>query len=145
MIAGGPSPVEGGAHLEAISLRLRGLIGLRAALASFQSVLQATSEQAQEPEGRRQLLALWRPCQERIDQVAEAAPKQAGPAAGLRLLRQEVEDSLLDDGYNASALIDLVGAFNQTCEALLLQLERDLRQAAVQLREVAAPEDGGSA
>jgi len=117
-------------RLEEIARRLGYLLGLRAALAPFRLTLRALRDQAQRPEGRRQLLALWLPCQERLDLLLDAAGHGAPWAARLRLLRQEVEDSFLDEEYNLAALDDLVDAFEHACETLLLGVERDLREAA---------------
>jgi hypothetical protein len=116
-------------NLEEISHRLHHLLGLRAALAPFQVSLETLGEQVLAPEERRQLLALWRPCQEQIDRLLETAPGDRSWVARIRLLRQEVEGNLLDELYSPTALADLAEAFDQTCEILLLGLDRNLQGA----------------
>jgi hypothetical protein len=51
----------------------------------------------------------------------------------LRLLRHEMEDSLIDDVCNPIALSDLTDALDQACEAILLHVQRDLREVVTRL------------
>ena len=96
---------------------LQSLLGLRAALHVYRTTLQVLGEQARGPDRRRELLTLWRPCQERLDSLLDALPAEsAGP---LRLLRQEIEDGLLDDPPSLPAIAD---ALEQACERTLLDL-----------------------
>lgn len=99
---------------------LRSLTGLRAALHVYRTTLQVLGEQAREPDRRRELLTLWRPCQERLDALLDALP--AASAGPLRLLRQEIEDGLLDDPPSLPAIADALDALEQTCESMLLDL-----------------------
>lgn len=124
-----PAVTSDNPNLEGISRRLHHLLGLRAALAPFRISLETLGEQVLAPEERRQLLALWRPCQEQIDRLLEAAPDQRGWGERIRLLRQEVEGNLLDELYSPTALTDLAEAFDQTCEIILLDLDRSLQRA----------------
>ena len=96
------------------------LPGLRAAFHVYRITLQVLGEQAWEPERRRELLTLWRPCQERLDQLLDALPPQA--AGPLRLRRQEIEDGLLDDPPSLPAIADALDALEQACESLGLTL-----------------------
>jgi hypothetical protein len=99
---------------------LQSLLGLRAALHVYRTTLQVLGEQARGPDRRRELLTLWRPCQERLDGLLDALPpKSAGP---LRLLRQEIEDGLLDDPPSLPAIADALDALEQACEALWLTM-----------------------
>ncbi len=99
---------------------LQSLLGLRAALHVYRTTLQVLGEQAREPDRRRELLTLWRPCQERLDSLLDTLPAEsAGP---LRLLRQEIEDGLLDDPPCLLAIADALDALEQTCEHMLLNL-----------------------
>ncbi|HEC33556.1 MAG TPA: hypothetical protein ENI37_02430 [Chloroflexi bacterium] len=134
-----PAQAQPQVRLEVISRCFQRLIGLRAALAPFRATLQTLAERVQEPEGRRQLLALWRPCQERLDLLLDTAPKNA---VRIHLLRQEVEDNLLDEVYSPVALTDLMDAFDQACEALLLEIGEDLRETVAALQEATAGKQG---
>jgi len=96
------------------------LPGLRAALHVYRTTLQVLGEQAWEPERRRELLILWRPCQERLDGLLDALPPKL--AGLLRLLRQEIEDGLLDDPPSLPAITDALDALEQACETLPLTL-----------------------
>jgi len=99
---------------------LQSLLGLRAALHVYRTTLQVLGEQARGPDRRRELLTLWRPCQERLDSLLDALPAEsAGP---LRLLRQEIEDGLLDDPPSLPAIADALDALEQACERTLLDL-----------------------
>jgi hypothetical protein len=103
-----------------ITRGVQALPGLRAALHVYRTTLQVLGEQAWEPQRRWELLTLWRPCQERLDQLLDALPLQlAGP---LRLLRQEIEDGLLDDPPSLPAIADALDALEQSCESLALTL-----------------------
>lgn len=117
------------AQLQEVGHRFHHLLALRAALASFRITLQALGPAVQEPEGRRQALASWRPCQERLDRLLDRATEGQDWAYQMRLLRQDVEDTLLDEVYHPAALADLTEAFDQACEVLLLRLDRDLGEA----------------
>lgn len=123
-------------RLREISRRLQHLLALRAAFTPFQATIWAQGERLHEPGGRRQLLVLWRPCQERLDLLLDTAAHRPAWAAHLHLLRQEVEDSLLDELCSPIALADLASAFDQACEALLLQVGQDLQEAIAQLDEL---------
>lgn len=98
--------------------RLRLVMGVQAALDVFRTTLQVWGERALEADRRRELLALWLPCQKRLDDLLDVLP--AGPAGPLRLLRQEIEDGLLDDPPSLPALADSLDALNQACESLLM-------------------------
>lgn len=99
---------------------LQSLLGLCAALHVYRTTLQVLGEQAREPDRRRELLALWRPCQERLDSLTDILPAEsAGP---LRLLRQEIEDGLLDDPPSLPAIADALDALEQACEYMMLNL-----------------------
>ena len=99
---------------------LQSLLGLRAALHVYRTTLQVLGEQAREPDRRRELLTLWRPCQERLDSLLDTLPAEsAGP---LRLLRQEIEEGLLDDPPSPLAIADALDALEQACERMLLDL-----------------------
>jgi len=104
--------------IEEFTRDLQALPGLRAALHVYRTTLQVLGEQAWEPQRRRELLTLWRPCQERLDGLLDALPpKLAGP---LRLLRQEIEDGLLDDPPSLPVIADALDALEQACETLRL-------------------------
>ncbi|MGD1995945.1 MAG: hypothetical protein PVH62_04135 [Anaerolineae bacterium] len=120
-------------RLEMISRRLGRLLSLRAALSPFQASLRVLGERAREPDGRRRLLTLWRPCQQRLDLLLDGAPGNSSWAVRLRLLRHEMEDSLIDDVCNPIALSDLTDALDQACEAILLHVQRDLREVVTRL------------
>ncbi|MGB9872182.1 MAG: hypothetical protein ACPLYD_11030 [Anaerolineae bacterium] len=108
------------------SLRyLPSLLGLRAALHVYRTTLQVLGEQAREPDRRREWLTLWRPCQERLDSLLDTLPREA--AGPLRLLRQEIEDGLLDDPPCLPAIADALDALEQACESLGLTLGREER------------------
>jgi hypothetical protein len=124
------------AQLEKVSHYLRYLVELRAALAPFRATLQVLGDKVCEPEARRQLLSLWRPCQERLDWLLDTAPRISSRMAHLRLLRQEMEGSLLDEMYNLAALNDLADAFDQACEVMLLKVEGGIRSAVAKLGEM---------
>ncbi len=98
--------------------RLQSLLGLGAALHVYRTTLQVLGEQALQPDQRRELLTLWRPCQERLDALLDTLP--AAAAGPLRLLRQEIEDGLLDDPPSLSAIADALDALEQACECMLL-------------------------
>ena len=123
-------------RLEAVSACLHHLVSFRAALACFGDSLRALGDRVQDPIGRRHLLALWRPCQERLDQLLEAVVLCDPWSSRLTVLRHEVEDTLIDEAYSSAALIDLVAGLEQACEGLLIQVELDLRQAVTELSEV---------
>ncbi len=125
------------AHLRAIALRLRRLTLLRAALAPFRAALRIDGGGA---EGRRHLLALWRPCQDRFDLLLEVLPSDLPYAVRLHLLRQEVEGHLLDEMYSHTALVEAIDALDQVCEALLLWVGRDLSRVVERLGE--PPDEG---
>lgn len=99
---------------------LQSLAGLCAALHVYRTTLQVLGEQAREPDRRRELLILWRPCQERLDALLDTLP--AAPAGPFRLLRQEIEDGLLDDPPSLPAIADALDALEQACEHMLLDL-----------------------
>ncbi len=94
------------------------LPGLCAALHVYRTTLQVLGEQAGEPDRRRELLTLWRPCQERLDVLLDTLP--AASAGPLRLLRQEIEDGLLDDPPSLPAIADALDALEQACERMRL-------------------------
>lgn len=100
------------------------LLGLIAALDVYRATLQMLGEEAREPERRRELLILWRPCQERLDHLLDVLP--ASGAGPLRLLRQEIEDGLLDDPLSWPALADALDALSHACETLLNRWPEDL-------------------
>ncbi|MDW8069120.1 MAG: hypothetical protein RML46_09420 [Anaerolineae bacterium] len=100
------------------------LLGLIAAVDVYRATLQMLGEEAREPERRRELLVLWRPCQEYLDHLLDILP--AGWTGPLRLLRQEIEDGLLDDPLIPSALTDALDALSHACETLLHRLPEDL-------------------
>ncbi len=116
--------------IEAISRHLHHLIRLRAALGPFQAAIGS-------PEGPSGLATLWRPCQEQIDLLLDAAPSAAW-AARINLLSQEVRDNLLDELGAPVALADLASALEQACEAALMEVDRALRAF------VSAVEQGGT-
>lgn len=120
------------ASLGAIGLRLHRLTRLRAALAPFHAALRADVGGA---EGRRHLLALWRPCQDWMDLLLEALPADLPHAVRLHLLRHEVEGHLLDEMYSQAALVEATDALEQVCEALLLWVEQDLNGVVERLGE----------
>ena len=124
-------------ELEQVSRRLTDLLRFRSALAPFRAAVDSLGDAAPQPEERRQLLTLWRPCQRRLDRLLDAIAAEAGRGAGLDPLRQEVEDSLRDEVISVAALVELTAAFDQACEALLFRLGEDLRAAV-------AHEDGQS-
>ena len=128
-----PQPKD---RLAAVSACLHHLVGFRAALACFGDSLQVLGDQVQDPIGRRHLLTLWRPCQERLDLLLEAAVLCGTWSSRLITLRHEVEDTLIDEAYNPAALIDLAAAFDQACEGLLIHLELTLRHAVAGLDDV---------
>lgn len=99
---------------------LQSLLGLRAALHVYHTTLQVLGAQAWEPDRQRGLLTLWRPCQERLDSLLDTLPAES--AAPLRLLRQEIEDGLLDDPPSLPAIADALDALEQACERMLLDL-----------------------
>jgi uncharacterized membrane protein YccC len=99
---------------------LQPLLGLRAALHVYRITLQVLGEQARDSDQRRELLTLWRPCQERLDSLLDTL--SAASAGPLRLLRQEIEDGLLDDPPSLPAIADALDALEQICERLLLDL-----------------------
>jgi len=131
-------PAEVRRRLEEIDRRLHRLLALRAALAPFRAALRADE---QGPGERRHLLALWRPCQERMDLLLDATPEALHLAVQLRLLRREVEGHLLDEVPSPTALADAAEALEQVCEGLLLWVARDLRKA---VEEVGEPPDEGA-
>lgn len=116
-------------QMKEIVSRLRHLMGFRAALAPFRATLHALDARIEEPEGRRSLLILWRPCQERLDLLLDVTPQNQSWAVQMRLLREEIEDTLLDESYNPSALKDLIESLDQVCEGFLFEAERELSQA----------------
>ncbi|MCS7282890.1 MAG: hypothetical protein NZ769_06025 [Anaerolineae bacterium] len=83
------------------------------ALEVFRRTLRKMGGEARNPGGRRQLLALWLPCQTYLDRMVETLP--AGQGSLLRLLRQEVEDNLLDDPCGLAALHDSLDALDHFC------------------------------
>ncbi|GEM_PF-2038449 len=96
------------------------LLGARAALNVFRTTLQVAREQAMGMDRRPELLALWLPCQRYLDGLLDALPSHlSGP---VRLLRQEVEDGLLDNLPSLPALADALDALDQACESLLTDL-----------------------
>ncbi len=97
---------------------IRSLLGLRAALHVYRTTIQVLGEQAREPDRRRELLTLWRPCQERLDALTDVLPVES--AGLLRLLRQEIEDGLLDDPPSLPAIADALDALEEACEQILL-------------------------
>nr|BAL56611.1 hypothetical protein HGMM_F41E03C22 [uncultured prokaryote] len=104
--------------------RFRALVGLRSALHVYRTTLQVLGERARETDRRRELLTLWRPCQERLDQLLDTLPaKWAGP---LRLFRQEIEDGLLDDPPCLSAIADALDGLDYACEMLWMSDDTDL-------------------
>lgn len=107
---------------EAVTRHRPALIGLRAALHVYRSTLQILGERAQEPDRRRELLTLWRPCQERLDHLLDGLPAES--AVPLRLLRQEIEDGLLDDPPSLPAIADALDALDHACETLLMKMVR---------------------
>lgn len=117
------------ALLEA-SRRLQRLVNLRAAMIPFQATLQTMGGCMHEPEARRQLLALWRPCQASLDLLLDAAPPGRSGTVRLRLMRQEMEDSLLDEAYSHAALVELAATLENACETLLLETGRDISGTA---------------
>ena len=124
---------ESQARLEQISQGLHRLLALRAALTSFQLSLRALEGQVEEPESRRHLLAMWRPCQERLDRLLDVVAPVATWTGHIGLLRQEMEDSLIDEAYIPGALDELTAAFDQACEEALFQLGSGLGEVVAQL------------
>lgn len=98
----------------------RRILGARAALDVFRTALLVTGEQWLKMDRRVELLALWLPCQERLDHLLDALP--AGRSGLLRLLRQEIEDGLLDDSPSLPALVDSLDGLDQAFELLLMSL-----------------------
>lgn len=125
------------AHLRAIELRLCRLTLLRAALTPFRAALRIDEEGA---EGRRHLLALWRPCQDGFDLLLEVLPPDLPSAVRLHLLRQEIEGHLLDEVYSHTALVEAIEALEQVCEALLLWVGQELSRVVERLGD---PSDEG--
>ncbi len=118
--------------LGAVSRLLRALLYLRSALTPFQADLQALACAAEE-DVRPSLLMLWRPCQERIDQLLDVAPPGIPWAVQLRLLGQEMADSLIDEIHNLTALLELTQALEEAAEVGLLEAERALEAAVREL------------
>lgn len=114
--------------LGAISRLLRALLYLRAALTPFRADLQALAGAA-EADVHTPLLMLWRPCQERIDQLLDVAPEGATWAAQVRLLGQEMADNLIDEAHSPTALLELTQALEETAEVGLLEVEQALEAA----------------
>lgn len=112
-------------HTEADERVSRLLLGLRAALDVYRATLQVRDDEDREAERRRELLMLWRPCQERLDQLLDVLPE--GSAGPFRLLRQEIEDGLLDDPPCLLALADALDALDHACEGLLMNCLRGHR------------------
>lgn len=104
-------------HPEAGERVFRLLPGLRAALEVYRATLRVLGDAAREPERRRELLMLWRPCQERLDALLDVLPERS--AGRFRLLRQEIEDGLLDDPPCLQAVADALDALGHACEDLL--------------------------
>ncbi|MBN1955690.1 MAG: hypothetical protein JW900_11650 [Anaerolineae bacterium] len=129
-------PAEIVTQLKTTSHCLHSLIRLRSALAPFRTTLHALGKRGQEPEGRRQLLMLWRPCQEQLDFLLDKAC--SSQTTRLRLLREELENNLLDETFHAAALDDLAETLEQAGEAMLLEIERDLRLTVARLEEAQA-------
>lgn len=125
-------------QLEGISHRLHNLIGLRAALAPFRSSIHILEEPSQDADARRRLLALWRPCQARLDLLLDSPLTDSVWNGHLRLLRQEMEDTLMDEVYSFRALTELTEALDQACEGVLLEVDRDLQGLVAQLDRVGA-------
>jgi hypothetical protein len=111
-------------HLRQIARRLEEIVALRAAFAPFLATLRARSDRLHQAGEWRQLLPLWRPCQARVDCLLDAAG-----AASLHILRQEMEDTLVEEAHHPAALVDLAGAFDQACEDLLLRAVQELKDA----------------
>ncbi len=86
---------------------------LLAALEVFQRTLRKMGPEALEPEGRRRLVILWLPCQAHLDRVVEHLPPERGDL--LRLLRREVEDTLLDEPCSVAALAETLDALEHLC------------------------------
>lgn len=86
---------------------------LTAALEVFRRTLRKMGTEAAEPEGRRRLMALWRPCQAYLDRAVEHLPPARGDL--LRLLRREVEDTLLDEPCSEAALAETLDALEHLC------------------------------
>lgn len=114
--------------LGAISRLLRALLYLRAALTPFRADLQALAGTATE-DVHPSLLLLWRPCQERIDQLLDVAPEGAAWALQVRLLGQEMADNLIDETHDLAALLELTQALEEATEVGLLEVEQDLEAA----------------
>lgn len=114
--------------LGTISRLLRALLYLRAALTPFRADLQALAGAAAE-NVHPSLLLLWRPCQERIDQLLDAAPEGTAWASQIRLLGQEMADNLIDETHNLVALLELTQALEEAAEVGLLEVEQILGEA----------------
>ncbi len=102
--------------LERAQRRLRSLLGLRAAIAPFRAALEVEEDPA---EGVRHLLALWRPCQDRLDRVLDVVGSDLPQAVRLRAVGWEIEGHLLDEAQDRAGLADAADALAQVCEALL--------------------------
>ncbi len=129
-----PHPADALERAATVGLWLHHLLGFRAALAPFQATLQALGERVQEPDGRRQLLVLWRPCQEQLDLLLDGAHPSMEWPARMGLFRREMEDHLLDELYSPVALRELVEDINQMCEVLLLRLAQELTEVTAKER-----------
>jgi hypothetical protein len=125
-------------QVEGISHRLHNLIGLRAALDPFRSSIRILETSSQDAEARRRLLALWRPCQARLDLLLDSLLTDSVWDGRLRLLRQEMEDTLMDEVYSFQALTELTEALDQACEGVLLEIDRDVQGLVAQLDQVGA-------
>ena len=125
--------MTGREELEQVSRRLTDLLRFRSALAPFRAAVDSLGDAAPQPEERRQLLTLWRPCQRRLDRLLDSGGDCG--AARLDPLRQAVEDSLRDEVISMPALVELAAAFDQAGEALLLRLGEDLRVAVTEMDE----------
>lgn len=123
--------MTGKGELVQIGRCLAELLRFRSAFAPFLAAVDSLGNGAPEPEERRQLLALWRPCQRRLDQLLDTGADCGAPS--LDPLRQAVEDSLRDEVISAPALVELAAAFDQAGEALLLRLGEDLGAAVAEI------------
>ena len=123
------NPVTENVRPETVARLLHHTVRLLTALAPFQAAVRALDVGSHTPGARRRLLSMWRPCQARLDLLLDDPAAPADQALRLNLLRQELEDNLLEEVYNIAALTDLADAFEQAGMAVLLEIDRLLTAA----------------
>ena len=129
------------------------------ACAPFYASLRALGQAEAASSDERALLQAWRPCQAKVDRLADfessaeyvrPVPRQEGtippwPDWGARIaaLRREMEERLREEAWNTAGLMDLADEFQHACACYLTLAGRELRRMVEEMQPLDTHLPGG--